>query len=51
MMFGRKVNIQTTSTGYYCVNIMRNDKESTYYENIILVVNGNMKEAIKEMHF
>ena len=28
MMFDQKVNIQTTLTGHYCVNIMRNDKES-----------------------
>ena len=27
MMFGQKINIQTTSTGHYGVNIMRNDKK------------------------
>ena len=47
MMFGQKVNIQTTSTGYYCVNIMRNDNESNCEENIILVVNSNMKRSDK----
>ena len=47
MMFDRNENIQTTSTGHYCVNIMRNDKESTYDENVILVVHSNMKRSNK----
>ena len=29
MMFGQKVNIQTTSMEHYCANSMRNDKKST----------------------
>jgi len=43
MMFGQKVNIQTTSTGHYCVNIMRNDKERTDDENVVLVIDNNME--------
>lgn len=34
MMFGQKVNIQTTSMGHFCENIMRNNKESTDDENV-----------------
>ena len=37
MMFDQKVNIQTTLTGDYWVNIMRNDKENTDDENVILI--------------
>ena len=44
MMFGQKVNILT---GRYCVNIMRNDEESTDDENIILIVDSNMKRSEK----
>ena len=31
MMFGQKINIQTTSTGHFCVNVTRNDEESKCY--------------------
>ena len=47
MMFGQKVNIQTTSTGHYCVNIMRNDKERTDDENVVLVIDNNMEISDK----
>ena len=47
MMFDQKVNFQTTSTGHYYVNIKRNNKESTYDKNIILVVDSNMKRSDK----
>ena len=47
IMFDLKENIQTTSTGHYCVNIMRNDKENTYDENVILVVDSNIARCDK----
>ena len=46
-MFGQKINIQTTSTGHYYVNVMRNDKESNYNENVILLVDSNMERSDK----
>ena len=45
MMFGQKLNIQTTSTQHYCVNTMRNNKESTDDENLILIGDGNIEES------
>ena len=47
MIFGQKVNIQTTLTRHYCMNIMRNDKEIIYDENVILVVDSNIKRSDK----
>ena len=47
MMFNQKVNIQSTSTGHHCVYIMRNDKESTSDENVILVVDSNTERSNK----
>ena len=42
MIFSQKVNIKTTSTGHYCVNIMRKNKE-----NVILIVDSNIKIKYK----
>ena len=47
MMFGQKINIQTTSTRHYCMIITRNYKESNYVENFILLVDSNMKRRDK----
>ena len=47
MMFGQKVNIQTISTGHYCVNIQRSDNKSTYDENVIIIVDSNIEKNDK----